>query len=349
MKYLESRTKQIKELHEIYNKSVPNFIKELINAPELLRLSGISQTCGVERTGFGIIPYKYSRLDHSLGAALILDNFVNDKKQIYAGLLHDIASPTFAHTIDFLNKDYITQESTENKTYDVIISSDIIFEYLLKNEMDINDVCNDSKYQLANNEKPKLCADRLEYLLSAVYLSDICNYEEIKEIYNDLVVVPNEDNMPEFCFETKLLGKKFCNLSIKLGKIYSSYEAKYTMQYIADLIKLMISREEICVEDLYKYTDSAIFEIGKGSSDKRISDGWCNLYKLSKIYTRFTPIENKYMVKLNVKKRYVDPLVKTRNGYYRVSNIYKDCQDEINGFLENETDLYCYTDFDLLI
>ena len=33
-----------------------------------------------------------------------------------AALLHDIATPVFAHVIDFLNNDYEKQESTEAET-----------------------------------------------------------------------------------------------------------------------------------------------------------------------------------------------------------------------------------------
>ena len=37
-----------------------------------------------------------------------------DKKATLAGLFHDIATPSFKHCVDFLNGDYMTQESTED-------------------------------------------------------------------------------------------------------------------------------------------------------------------------------------------------------------------------------------------
>lgn len=119
------------------------------------------------------------------------------------------------------------------------------------------------------------------------------------------------------------------------------------MQYIADLIKLMIKRGDVEEKDLYKYTDKGIVEMGKGSSDIRISSGWENLSKLTKIYTRFTPVEDRYCVKLKVKQRYVDPLVRTDSGYKRVSKVYRECKDAICEFLDNDTDLYCFTDFNI--
>ena len=42
--------------------------------------------------------------------------------------------------------------------------------------------------------------------------------EEIKEMFDDLFVTPNEENMPEFCFKTPKIAKKFCRLTLECGK-----------------------------------------------------------------------------------------------------------------------------------
>lgn len=347
MSYLENRTKDIESIHKIYNKTIPNYIKELLEVPELLKLNNIGQHCGVEYSKFGIFNYKYSRLDHSLGVALILDKFVNNNNIVISGLLHDIASPAFSHSIDFLNNDYLEQESTESSTYDAIIGSDMLFEYFLKNEISINDVCDYSKYPLADCPKPNLCADRLEYLLVTALFTKMCSIDEISELYNDLIVVQNQEGNPEFCFETEELGKKFCRLSIECGKKFISYEAKICMQFISDLIKMMIERNEISVSDLYKFTDKVIMDIGINSSDKRISGGWKYFLNMDKVYTRFNPIDDKYCKKIIAKQRYVDPLIHTNQGIIRVSDYYKDAKREIESFLDSDTDLFMYLDYNL--
>lgn len=348
MGYLEERSIEITELHNVYNGKTSELIKKMLEVPELLRLSGISQSCGTELSKFGIFQYKYSRLDHSVGVALILDNFVKDDKTIIAGMLHDIASPAFAHCVDFMHKDYINQEVTEEKTYDKIIGSDMLFEYFLNNEISINEVCDYSIYPLADSEKPKLCADRLEYLLHGALYTGLCTLDEIKELYDDLVIVPNEDSKPEFAFETLKLGEKFCRISIEMGKKYRSYESKITMQMIADLISLMIKRGEITEADLYKYSDRTIIEIGINSSYKNISEGWKKLMQIDKVYTRFTPIEDLYCKKIIAKSRYVDPLVRVKGGYDRVSNCSSESKQTIDSYMNSDTDLYAYViDFNL--
>lgn len=91
------------QLWKIYCQEIPEFIKSLIQTPSMQRLKDVGMNCGVEYTNFAffqnIIPY--SRYEHSIGVSLIVYHFTHDKKQTVAGLLHDIATPVFAHTIDF--------------------------------------------------------------------------------------------------------------------------------------------------------------------------------------------------------------------------------------------------------
>ena len=47
----------------------------------------------------------YSSLEHSIAVALIIWHFTKDKKQTLSGLFHDIATPVFKHSIDFMNKE----------------------------------------------------------------------------------------------------------------------------------------------------------------------------------------------------------------------------------------------------
>ena len=110
--------------------------------------------------------YFYSTLTHSVGVALIIWNFTHDKKQTLSGLFHDIATPTFKHCIDFLNGDSETQESTEEKTEEIIKNSKEISFLLARDNIKIEEVSDYHIYPIADNDTPKLSADRLEYTLS---------------------------------------------------------------------------------------------------------------------------------------------------------------------------------------
>ena len=113
------------DLFGVYHREIPSLLMELAGTRALLRLGQVGMNCGCEYTGFPLFaPGKsYSRLEHSLGVGLIVWHFTGDPAQAAAGLLHDIATPTFAHVVDFLRGDYLTQEATEDGTRERISGS----------------------------------------------------------------------------------------------------------------------------------------------------------------------------------------------------------------------------------
>lgn len=350
MNYLENRTEKIKTLHDIYSegKEIPEDIKELLEISEVKRLDGIDQNGGAERSGFKTFNYKYSTLDHSLGVALILNNFVSNKKQIIAALLHDMDEPAFSYSTKQVdNKNYDKKEVNPLTVFEAIVGSDKLFDYLTDNNFSIEDMCDYTRYPIAYNVVPYLCAHTLEYFLHTMFLNNMCSEEEIVEMYDDLLIVPNEENIPEFCFNTPEIGKKFCLLGIECGELYRSYEAKAAMRFIADTLGAMLRREVISRKDLYTYSDKVIMEIGLGCNDKRISDRWRYLPELKKVYTKFNEQEDKKCNKVVSNLTYTDVLIRKKNGdVARVSKEFKECKDAISTFLNSDTDLYFYIDYE---
>ena len=171
------------------------------------------------------------------------------------------------------------------------------------------------------------------------------NLKELKTIYEDITVTKNEEGIFEFAFDNYSVAEKFCKLSIEVARKHRSYESKISMKIVATLLELMLKREEINNEDLYKYADKAIYEMGINSSDRRISEGWQKLKEIEKFYTKFNPVDDKFCVKVNVEARYIDPLVKLKGGYVRISRVSLELKEEINQFLNSDTDLYMYADF----
>lgn len=338
MGYMEERSEELLSLQNVYNASPSEIAIGLIEVPEVLRLNSISQTSGVSLSKFGLCNYKYTKLDHSVGIALILDKFVKDNREIITGFLHHIASPAFPEAVKLMR-----QEIEKLSNYDQVVGSDGLFEFVLNNKISINDVCDASIYPLITNANPKLSVVTLERLLHTAYYEKLCSIDEIKELYDDIVIVPNEESQPEFAFETPKNGVRFSKISMEIGKKFRSYEAKITLQIIADLLDMMLRRGELSSSDLYQFGDRAIQEIGVSSSDKQISDGWKELLKLDKVYTRFTEIQGEYCKKIITENGYVDPLVRIRGGYMRASKYDPILAREIEAYMNSDTDLYAYT------
>lgn len=323
-------------LIDIYSNDFPVFIKELINTPEFKRLSNVGMNCGCEYTSFPIFSKgkDYTRYEHSIGVALIIWHFTKDIKQSIAGLLHDISSPVFAHVIDFLNGDHETQESTEEKTEEIIANSMDIQEILKKYNLSTKDVYDYHMYPIADNDSPLLSADRLEYTLGNAFYYGFKSMEEIRDMYEDLVVSINEFGQSEISFSTLNKAIEFTCVSIENSKVYSSNVDRFAMQYLADLLKLAVSKRVISMKDLYTVENQVISKLKK---DEELKSLWKDFTKLSQIFTSKEKPEYGYWVNIPAKKRYINPQVVSKG---RVSNLSKNLSREIDDFLNVDFNIW---------
>ena len=323
-------------LIDIYSKDFPVFIKELINTPEFKRLSNVGMNCGCEYTSFPIFSNgkDYTRYEHSIGVALIIWHFTKDIKQSIAGLLHDISSPVFAHVIDFLNGDHETQESTEEKTEEIIANSMEIQEILKKYNLSTKDVYDYHMYPIADNDSPLLSADRLEYTLGNAFYYGFKSMEEIRDMYEDLAVSVNEFGQSEISFSTLDKAIEFTCVSIENSKVYSSNVDRFAMQYLADLLKLAVNKRVISMKDLYTVEDQVISKLKK---DEELKSMWKDFTKLSQIFTSKEKPEYGYWVNIPAKKRYINPQVVSQG---RVSSLSKNLSKEIDDFLNIDFNIW---------
>ncbi len=245
---------------KIYNPSIPDFIKSLAEAPAMQRLKDVGMHCGCEYTSFPMFEGldNYSRYKHSVGCALIVWHFTQDRRQTIAALLHDIATPTFAHVVDFLNGDHLKQESTERGTKALIESSSVIMGCLKEWSISLEEVADYHLYPIADNDSPKLSADRLEYTLSNIVNYRIAPKEKMIEWYGHLVVGKNEEGEDELMFDDVKKAESFCLAALETSKIYVADEDRFAMQTLSELLCKHISRGVLGMDDLYKTESDVI-------------------------------------------------------------------------------------------
>lgn len=65
----------INAYYEILSKDFPAFLHPYLELPLLRRLEGVGLLCGTDWTSLYNNRFFYSRLDHSIGVALIIWNF----------------------------------------------------------------------------------------------------------------------------------------------------------------------------------------------------------------------------------------------------------------------------------
>ena len=342
-KYLNTLDEEIKEYLKVLSPDFPEWMLEYIYTPEMLRLDGISMSCGTFYTRIYNDKYYYSTLTHSVAVALIVWNFTHDKKQTIAALFHDIATPAFKHCIDFMNGDSERQESTEEKTEEVIRNSKEIQELLLRDNINVIDVIDYLEYPIADNETPRLSADRFEYTLSGgLYQVKIFDVKDIKNYYNNIVILKNEDNIEELGFKDKEICEKFIHDISRLWPRWIEDEDRLCMQLIADIIKRSNINGEITIEDLYKCSEKEIIQLIKNSKDEEIRKAFKRFEEATrdKVYKSDFPKKEIYCTTVKGKKRYVNPLVDCNNKISRIKDISDKANKDIDEFLNMKLHKY---------
>ena len=338
MNYLDMLNKRTQEYFEILEPNFPGWLVEYINTDEMLKQQYISVTCGTIYSDLFESNYFFSSLDHSIAVALIIWHFTHDKKQTLSGLFHDIATPVFKHCVDFLNGDYMTQESTEDLTTKIISESKGIMELLRRDNILLEEVDDYHKYPIADNDTPKLSSDRLEYSLSNALLTyNLLDLDDIKEIYDDIEIQKDEDGIDELSFKTKSIARKFVKVTSRLSVIYREDRTRYSMQFLADIIKNLNEDGKITKTDLYNLKESDVIEIIENSKYNDIYEIW---KETKKVKLSDEEPKNAYYVKHGAKVRYINPLV---NGE-RIYNICKIAKNMIDKNLEYDMSKYVYID-----
>ena len=339
MKYIDSVDKRVLDYFNVLEPNFPEWLNDYIETKELLKQKYISVTCGKIYSNLFEIDFFFSSLEHSIAVALIVWHFTHDKKQTLSGLFHDIATPVFKHCVDFLNGDYMTQESTEDLTSKIIGSSKEIMDLLKRDNIKLEEVDDYHIYPVADNDTPKLSADRFEYSLSNALLTyKLSNIDDIKKIYNDVILDKDEEGTLELSFKSKATALEFAKITSKLSIIYRDDKTRYSMQLLADIIKKLNEDRLITKEDLYNKKESEVIEIIENSKYKDIFNIWKNAKNIK--VSKEKP-EKVYFVHHGAKIRYIDPLVNKR----RISSISKEAKKEIDKNLSYDMNNYVYLDF----
>lgn len=212
---------------------------------------------------------------------------------------------------------------------------------LHRDNIKLEEICDYKIYPIADNEIPKLSADRLEYtFMNGIYYKEIWDIATIKEIYNAIEIIKNENNIDELGFKSVEMAEKFINGAKQLWPLWISKEDTVTMYFFADIIKKMYYKKYITKNNLYELSEQEIIDLIKNSQDKTISE----------LFTKFMNCKNfieceeykidKFCVSRKVKRRYINPL--TKKG--RVYDVSKQAKKDIDNYINMKISKYAYID-----
>ena len=290
---------------------MPTFLIKYLSCPTLQRLKKISYFCGVDHGSKDVYDFKelISRYDHSLSCALLTYKLTKSKKLTIAALFHDISTPCFSHVIDYMNKDYKKQESTEKYTYDILSSDQYLMECLKQDNLTIDDIANFKDYSIVDIERPGLCADRVDgIILSGLsWTRDIGKYD-IDTCVSSLDIYTNERGIEEIGFNNLEAAERMVEVSANINAYCHSNEDNYMMELLAKITRLSIDKGLFSYEDLYINNEKFIFKMIERSKDTELAE---LLYIFQNIKKEEIPITKMG----DIKERDINPLVKGRRMF----------------------------------
>ena len=277
----------LKEYQELLkNKGDISIISNYLNDPFLFRLKNIGYFCGMDYASKDIYDFSeyINRYDHSVNVALITSMFTSDPRAILAGLYHDIATPCFSHVIDYMNKDYQNQESTEEYTADIILKDTFLIKKLKELKINVEDIINFKKHSIVDLNRPMLCADRVDgIILNSIGWTKNITFNEIKEIIDDLILYKNEDNNQEIGFKTLDVAKKAIWFNNQINKQMHSNEDIYMMELLANIVRYALDKKYLNLEDLYYKKEQEILNYLDSLDDACLKDMLYKFKNLKKI------------------------------------------------------------------
>ena len=143
---------------------------------------------------------------------------------------------------------------------------------------------------------------------------------------------------PEIGFKSENIAIEFVQITTNLSISYRNDETRYSMQFIADILKKLNIENKITKQGLYEKTEEEIINIIESSEYKDIFNKW---RQAKKVMVSKTEPTNVYYVNHGAKVRYIDPLVNEK----RISTMSKKANDLIQNNLSYNMNNYVYLDF----
>lgn len=295
-----------------YYGEVPKFLKDYLDLQIMRRLRYIGMLCGIDKASHSYKYYQFytSRYDHSFGTAMTVWRLTYDKKMTLAALFHDISTPVFSHVIDFLNGDYELQESTEEMTRPVLYTCRVLPELLKRDDVRIHDLVNFKNFSIVDIERPKMCADRLNNVMT-VGMGWIGSLElqDAKYIIDHIDTEINDDKELELSFTDRKAAEIYLRTNDSVNERLALPEDGYLTNLLVQIVRRCLDKGYVTYKKLFFMTEFEMWKIIElnAKQDK----------VLDELYHEFTTIKEipDVEVEHDKKLRLVNPLVKGRRYY----------------------------------
>ncbi|HOP65444.1 MAG TPA: hypothetical protein PLX66_00190 [Bacilli bacterium] len=268
---------------ELAKKFYPKLYARLIRYDEvecLKRLKNIGYFCGMDYVGIPkLIPGDfYSRDDHSRVCAFLTLLYTGRFKQALAARFHDAGTYPFAHVRSFKEGNEGWQDADEMDVYTIISKDPLAKKLLAEDKIDIATISDVSKFPIVDKDRPALCIDRLDGILSSTHIwakrFSLRKTEQLAKLVYPCFQYknPNDYIIDE---KRKKYGKELCivdfwgktidtldffdAIHIYMSRLISK-ESRYSMALFGEILKFM-DQKGIIPSDYFYLTEEEMIQL----------------------------------------------------------------------------------------
>ena len=150
----------------------------------------------------------------------------------------------------------------------------------------------------------------------------------------------NEEGRSELGFNSPELALEYCRRFCMIGHILQLNENKLTLQLLGQIMNLAVQEGLLCEEDFMNKSEKEIMDRLDTSSASALAKLYKTFRSMTKIEHTDKPLADHFCISLNVKQRYIDPLVGTASKARRLSSLSPQARRIIDDFLSYKDSLY---------
>ncbi|MBY0109859.1 MAG: HD domain-containing protein [Candidatus Babeliaceae bacterium] len=273
----------------------------------------------------------YNRAKHSLGVYYLLQRYKAPFTEQVAGLLHDASHTAFSHVGDKVFKHTDGTDSYQDLHHLKFISRTEIPKILEKYGLTLEKIDHKNpEFTCLEGPLPDLCADRIEYNLSAGVLEKLITEPEAVEILNNL-----RFENDRWFFTNTFQAKKFAMISLwNTEHVWGSQMSNYVSHELADAIRMAFELNILSHDEFIHGTDEVVWQKLCKSNSTEIHT---HLKKILDAHKHEAEINRQSR---NNKFRGVNPLVLIGNKFTRLTESDKKFAQEYEKVKKNSA--ICY-------
>lgn len=255
------------------------------------------------------ITSRTTRLEHSIGAMLLVRRLGASLPEQIAALLHDISHTALSHVIDYVYARHDSQSYHDEMKAWYVEQSDIP-AILAHYGYDWHDVLHEDAFSLLEQPSPALCADRLDYFLRDGLDLGVLDETEIAYILHHLTVFDGRIVVNDVA-AARLLAYGYLGAD---EASWSNFREVGLYEVTAQALRLALQRNIITNADFWG-TDATLWHMLQQSNDPDLH------YYLSFVNsgTEFVRDETRPHFCVTTKIRTIDPDVWQEGGLRRFS------------------------------